>query len=227
MKVEEKNKAIILRKEGKSVREITEILGVSKGSVSIWVRDIKLTEEQELNLLERNNKNPGRFNGARINKEKFLEIRKKYQGEGCEEAKKRDWLFVAGCMLYWGEGSKTKNSVILVNSDPYLLKIFINFLYKCFNIKKEEINISINCYLDSGLTISEIEKYWIDKLGLNQEKLRKALINHRPNSSIHQGKGRKLSYGVCRVVVYRTDIVQKILGAIQEIGNFSKPDWLG
>ncbi len=42
----EKEKAIELRKEGRSVRSIAKILKVSKSSVSIWVRDIVITIEQ-------------------------------------------------------------------------------------------------------------------------------------------------------------------------------------
>jgi transposase len=34
------------RDEGRSMREIAEMVGVSKSSVSLWVRDIDLTPEQ-------------------------------------------------------------------------------------------------------------------------------------------------------------------------------------
>lgn len=39
-KTKEKEKAVFLRKEGKSVNEIAAFLGVSKSSVSLWVREI-------------------------------------------------------------------------------------------------------------------------------------------------------------------------------------------
>jgi transposase len=46
-KHKEKNLAMILRKEGKSIKEIAKFLNVSAGSVSIWVKQIKLTEKQK------------------------------------------------------------------------------------------------------------------------------------------------------------------------------------
>lgn len=226
MKVKEKELARKLRSEGKSVRDICRVVGVSKASVSVWVRDIELSEDQKIALLESSYNNPGVFLGAAANREKFLKIRRSYQEEGKTTALKKEWLFVAGCMLYWGEGFKRKNTAGIGNSDPYLLLLFIKFLQKYFNIRKEEIELKIQCYVDRVESIVDIEKYWTDMLGLTKDNIKKAQIDQRPRSSIHKGKGRFLNYGVCRISVHRTDVVQKIYGAIQEIGNFSKPEWL-
>ncbi len=38
----------------RSIREIAKLVGVSKASVSLWVRDIELTREQHEALLKRN-----------------------------------------------------------------------------------------------------------------------------------------------------------------------------
>jgi hypothetical protein len=46
VKVLEKGKAIQLRKQGKTFSEILREVSVSKGSLSYWLRDIKLTNEQ-------------------------------------------------------------------------------------------------------------------------------------------------------------------------------------
>jgi hypothetical protein len=130
-------------------------------------------------------------------------------------------------MLYWGEGLKAKNNVGLGNTDPYLLKFFVDFLKEFFYVKNEEIAVRIQGYLDVNKSIISIENFWLNHLGLNRSNIRRAQIDQRPRSSIHKGKARTVKYGVCRVIVHRTDIVQKIYGAIQEIGNFSKPEWLG
>ena len=49
-KDEEKSKAIELRKNGVSIKQISKILGVSKSSVSVWVREVVLTDKQEEKL---------------------------------------------------------------------------------------------------------------------------------------------------------------------------------
>lgn len=36
----------------------------------------------------------------------------------------------------------------------------------------------------------------------------------------------KLPYGTCRIAVCRTQVVQTIFGAIQEIGGFTRESWL-
>ena len=51
-KTNEKNKAIQYRKNGISVNEIARMLNVSTGSVSSWVKDIELTQEQKNQLLK-------------------------------------------------------------------------------------------------------------------------------------------------------------------------------
>lgn len=45
--------AIAMRRDGKSYREIREALGVSKGSLSLWLRDVHLSEEHRAALQER------------------------------------------------------------------------------------------------------------------------------------------------------------------------------
>jgi transposase len=42
MKLIEKRNAIALRERGQSIKEIAKNLGVSKASVSMWVRDVEL-----------------------------------------------------------------------------------------------------------------------------------------------------------------------------------------
>jgi transposase len=44
MKALEKNKAISLRRQGHSIKDISKELGVAKSSVSLWVRNVELTE---------------------------------------------------------------------------------------------------------------------------------------------------------------------------------------
>ena len=56
MKKEEQKEARRLRKKyGFSLGKISKILNVSKGSVSLWVKDIKLTKTQK-NVLKQNKK---------------------------------------------------------------------------------------------------------------------------------------------------------------------------
>ncbi|MGL1400181.1 hypothetical protein ACSTI4_24645, partial [Vibrio parahaemolyticus] len=70
------------------------------------------------------------------------------QSIGRKRVFEEDTLYLAGCMLYWGEGNKSKNSVTLANAEPAMLILFKKFLMKFFGVKNEDITITINCYTD-------------------------------------------------------------------------------
>jgi len=225
-KPELRSEARRLRKEeGKSVGEITKQLGVSKGSVSLWVRDIVLSDEQQNKLMQRSKKqNGGSWKGSQAVKAKHLETRREFQERGRKKiVNGASDLYKSGCTLYWAEGSKKRNTVVFVNSDVSMMKVFVMFLLKCFNIKKEDICLTINCYLNNGLTIEDIENYWLYELGeLPRVCLRKHTIKYGDDSR----RSNRLKYGICRVGVCRTEVVQEIYGAIQEMFNFTNSDWL-
>lgn len=222
MKLQSKEKAVEMREKGFSIPFIATALNVSKSSVSIWVRDIALTEKQKSALSERC-KIAGNHNGERIS-EAARDRRRKWQENGRKLAKKKEADFIAGCMLYWGEGSKTKNSVQLVNSDINLLRVFLRFLHKYFSITNNDVIWSVNCRLDCGLSQEQIEKYWETELDLFSGNKRKGTLK----SDYYPAKQSvtKLPYGVCSINVHKTEIVQAIFGAIQEYGGFDCEKWL-
>jgi transposase-like protein len=225
MKPEKREAARRLRQEqGLSINEICKRLGVAKGSVSVWVRDIQLTAEQKAELERQHYAYRAQVEGGATNARKFRELRSEYQQDGRLKARERDPLHIAGCMLYWAEGRKNKNSLALINSDVDMLRFFAQFLRESLLVNNAQISLYINCYLNIGISVTEIERFWIDALNLAPSNLRKTIINNQPRSS--QQKGRKLAYGVCTIFVSSTRLVQHIFGAIQEYTGIDKPEWL-
>jgi hypothetical protein len=43
---------------------------------------------------------------------------------------------MAGCMLYWAEGAKERNTVKFVNSDVAMVRLFVNFMKGCFGVRR-------------------------------------------------------------------------------------------
>jgi transcriptional regulator with XRE-family HTH domain len=126
VKTDERTEARRLRALGWSIKEIQGHLGVSRSSVSIWVRDVPLTEAQRDDLIARVRLGPlvaGERSAARAR-----ERRREYQARGRVLARNEDSLYAAGCMLYWAEGGKTRNSVRLTNAEPEVLAFFADFL---------------------------------------------------------------------------------------------------
>jgi len=119
MKTAERDEARRLRRdEGLSIREITRRLGVSRSSVSLWVRDVPLTPEQRERLRAQNPRFGGQNLGAAANALRARQRRMQWHEDGRAMARTGDAAFAAGCMLYWAEGSKTRNVAQLSNSDP-------------------------------------------------------------------------------------------------------------
>ena len=203
------------------MRRIAVSLGVSLSTVSLWVRDIELSEEQ---------RRANHLRAAKVRSQLWSERhrirRRAFQAEGREKARAGDALHQAGCMLYWAEGDKARNTARMANSDVAMVVFFARFLRVCFGLEADDFTLSLNVYLGNGLSLEEIEAHWLDALELPRHCLRKHQLNHTPTSSSGLKKN-KLPYGVCSLTARRsTHIVQHIYGAIQEYAGFDEPRWL-
>lgn len=76
MKVEEKARAINLRKQGWSINSISREIKISKSTASVWLRNVKLTQDQEKKLFE--NVRVASVVAGRLNRDKWNDKKKKY-----------------------------------------------------------------------------------------------------------------------------------------------------
>jgi transcriptional regulator with XRE-family HTH domain len=215
----------IRREEGAAINDIARRLGVSKSSVSLWVRDIELTPEQRQALLEKNPAYNRQHSGWTKVAERRRAEREACQAKGRALARQRDPGFVAGCMLYWAEGTKDRNQIQFVNSDVAMARFFVDFLKRHFELEAAAIKITCRLYADHLAQQRQVEQHWLDALGLPAESLRKSVVNVYSKYSQRKRVGN-LPYGTCTVVVSKTWVAQTIYGAIQEIGGFSRDSWL-
>jgi predicted transcriptional regulator len=221
VKREIRQQARTLRQEGVSVRTIAKTLSVSTGSVSEWVRDIVLSEEQILALKESQSRYANQLAGSRVNQEKSLAKRISYQQTGREKVKEHRPLHLIGCMLYWAEGAKTRNGIYFANSDPNMTLLFMRFLREELNVRDESVKLLIHCHSSDPAEIHRIEQYWANLLRLPLSALNKTQIKKGSNT-----RKNILENGVCSIRVYSTELTHHIYGAIQEYGGFDNPDWL-
>src|SRR3989344_8749851 len=148
----DRNLAIKLRRSKKSYNEISKELGIPKSSLHTWFKNNKWSQEIRKNLIKRAQiLATGRLKlMALANKKKWDEIHLQYQNEAKKEFPSliKKPLFIAGLMLYWGEGDKVlKNCLVrLSNSDPELIKVFYLFLWNVILIPKEKIFIKLILY---------------------------------------------------------------------------------
>jgi transposase-like protein len=223
LKTAEQNAARHLRTHGRSVKEIAHTLGVSKSSVSLWVRHVELSPQARERLASRIRLGP--VVAAERKAARARDVRRGYQAEGRERARAGEAGYVAGCMLFWAEGDKHRNTLRVSNSDPELLATFANFLRRHFGVTPEQMSIYCNLFTDHIERQREIESFWLDRLGLPPTSLRKSQVNVYSKYSQKKRDG-KLPYGTCKLAVHSTQIVQTIYGSIQEYGGFDRPEWL-
>lgn len=223
VKTTERIQARELRAQGWSIKEIQQELGVSRSSVSLWVRDVPLTSRQQAALVERVRLGPLR--AGVVSAARARERRAGYQEFGRVRAREGSALYAAGCMLYWAEGGKRRNSVLLTNADPQVLALFARFLREEFAVTDDAMGVYCNLFADHLERQREIEQFWLRTLDLPSSALRKSVVNVYSKYS-QKKRDNKLPYGTCRLVVHSTEIVQTIYGSIQEYGGFDRPEWL-
>ncbi len=72
-------------------------------------------------------------------------------------------LLGLGIGLYWGEGNKkSKTAIRLGNTDPALIKKFIEFLIMAFNIKTSKLKFGLQIFSD--LSEKKSLEFWLTEL---------------------------------------------------------------
>jgi hypothetical protein len=210
LKTQERKRARRLRAErGYSIKQIAALLNVSRSSVSLWVRDIELTEEQHEALRARNpiyNQQVAARGGT---SERRRTERRMYQEAGRAVARRGDPRHAMGCMLYWAEGTKNRNQIGFSNSDPEMVRMFVNFLRAYFPLDDDNIRLTCNLFADHLERQHDIENFWLDVAQLPRSSLCQSIVNVYSKYSAKKRRN-KLPYGTCKIVVNRTSVVQSI-----------------
>ena len=160
MKHLEKLNAIELRKLGYSIKDISQQLRVAKSSVSVWVRDISLTQEQ-IGKLKGNSYTSQAVEKRRKSRLKSELIKRQLVIDAAKNDISKNTMYelkLMGTMLYWAEGGKTQRMVRFSNGDPKMIKIMMRFFRKVCIVQEQKLrgHIHIHPHLDA----SKAEDYW-------------------------------------------------------------------
>lgn len=162
-----KKEAMRLRRHGKSYNDIIKKLGIkSKGTLSLWFRDLYLSKHSN-KLLEKNNKLAHQRGLFIANKNRNLKIKSEndhacMEGEYLIKSISKRELLLVGASLYWGEGSKSEKStgtpLDFSNSDPYMVSVYMKFLREILKVSDEKIRAGIHLYPTTS--INKARKFW-------------------------------------------------------------------
>jgi hypothetical protein len=159
-KLSERQQARQLRRAGLPLAEIASRLGVSKSSVSLWVRDVSFDP------LPRPPRGRRRGPNA-LQRRRQAEI-DRLVAEGRERIgrlSEREFL-VAGVALYAGEGAKEDGRVRFVNSDPRMVVFFCAWLRHFYEVDESRLRLAL--YLHQGLDLEAAMAYWSALTGIPQ-----------------------------------------------------------
>jgi len=212
-----------LRSEyGESIKLIAKKLGVSVSSVSLWCRDIELTDQQ-IKRLSLRATDP--YYGKRLNyiisvknkKDKKIRDLKNKGIDKVGDLNKRE-LFLVGTALYWSEGFKKDNQVGFANSDPKMIKLFIRWLYECFGYSDKDLIPRLTLNISYKDKSGDIEKYWSEVTRIPLIYFGKTFFQKVKWKKIYENKSEYK--GVLRIRVRKsTDFLREIYGYIYGLGN--------
>lgn len=208
----DKENALVLRKSGKSFLEIKKELGIPKSTLSGWFNGQGWSKELSVELFEKAKK-AHTVRLQELNRVRGQNLKKLY-GEAVSEAVeefellKYHPLFIAGLMIYWGEGNKvSKSRCWISNTEPLMIKLFLQFLRNICGFKNSRIKAWILIYPD--LNEKLCKTFWMGKTGLSAESFNKSIL------IVGKHKTNRLSFGVCSVGVSSAYLKCKILKWIE------------
>jgi DNA-binding CsgD family transcriptional regulator len=215
-KRKERQRALKLRKQGKSYGEIKKVVKVSKSTLSRWLRAYPLGKERIRLLRDLNEKRIEKYRQT-------MQAKREKRLKSFYQLEKRRWiplskreLYMAGLFLYWGEGVKSlKSSVSLNNTDPKVVKFYLYWLTRILGIPRKKIRVYVHLYND--MKIDKELKYWSRELKIPLKQFNKPYIKKSKRVDIdHKGFG----HGTCALAVHNTRLKEKIMLGIEAIADY-------
>jgi transcriptional regulator with XRE-family HTH domain len=204
-----------LREKGLAYKEIAAKLGVSKSSVSLWVRDMP---------------RPERLSYEECAKRQAIAVEAYWSAERRRRAEAREAIraseqghigplterdiLITGAIAYLCEGTKSKpyrrsGHVAFINSDPRLVRFYLRFL-RSAGVKDDQLSFRLSIHESADLRAAQ--EFWQRVTGADASQF------HRPNLKRHNPRTVRLNTGIgyhgcLRIEVLRSrDLYQRIEG---------------
>jgi hypothetical protein len=190
-----KDKAVALRKKGYSIREIASNLGIAKSTSTLWVRDVHLSISAMARL------EYGQYKGIRKGiSARQQRLSKVYDSVQSITAEHIDSLIVDSktkrllcAFLYWGEGTKSRSRVRIINSDPKLIFVFLKLFRESFTLNEDKFRSTL--HLHEYHNKNKQLQFWSKITRIPKNRIG---IYLKP----HTGKNKKPGYPGCISVNY-------------------------
>ena len=217
MRTASRERAEVLRRKGKSLKEVAAAVHISQSTASRWCADIPLTAAQQKALDEK------RLHAGlkalkpwikRNRDQKALDIRTQEKKGRADVGRisKRD-LFMLGLGLYWGEGYKRGSQEFgFTNSDPAVIRIVMAWLRQSYSIGPDRLRARLTLNARYQSELKRLTREWADETSIP--------LGNFSAPSIITGYGKpdrnpRTYRGTLRVKVIRgTSLRRRILASI-------------
>jgi len=215
-----KNKALSLRRKGKSITEISEDLSVPRSTISVWCRNLKLGQKQIERLAKR--QESGSYRGRmkfleKVRSERLFQTGKLKQ-EGLDEVrdiKKRD-LFIAGIGMYLSEGSTSESNeeVSFTNSDGRVVLFMQRWFKEICRVADDRFVVQIRINKSHKNKVVAAENYWSELINIPLDQFSKTVLIKSESKKIYPEDS--VYYGTVRLKVRQgTQLRRRINGWIE------------
>jgi hypothetical protein len=207
-----------LRAQGLDYGEIVAALGVSKSSVSLWVRDMP---------------RPPRLSYEETRKRAAEGVRRYWAAERpAREARREEVrtaaaasigvlsprdILIAGAIAYWCEGTKSKpdnlrERILFINSDPGLIRFFLRFLMAA---GVEPTRLRFRVYIHARADVAAAERFWVGITGADPGSFYKAVLKQHNPRTVRANTGADY-HGCLRIdVLQSADLYRRIEGWVR------------
>lgn len=208
--VELREQAISLRNKGLSYSEIKKEIGISKSTLSYWLKNIQLKASHRKRLYTK------QIEILSLGTQSQKERRKREVEQIIKQASAEikfpldpDAIRLMGAALYWAEGEKGGGFGIC-NSDPHVIVFMTKWLKEVFGTPANSLKAWLNIYPQQN--DSELKKFWSELTDIPLKNFGKSYV--KPLSSGY--KKNNLYYGTIRIRAPKsTNMKHRIFGWIK------------
>lgn len=221
MKSEEKQKAIKLRKAGKTYSEILSEIPVAKSTLSQWFKSVHLASPQKQRITRK--RIDSALRGARARHQRRMAEIEDLENKGLADVSKisaRE-LWLIGVALYWAEGSKQyahspSTGVAFNNSDSRMLLVFLKWL-RHMRVPSTAISFELYVHETRKSDVPAFKLWWARELTISRRRLDRVYFK-KGNPKTKRKNTSDLYHGLIRIKVNSSSVLnRKINGWIHGI----------
>ncbi len=204
-----KAKARELREHGLAYKEIAAQLGVSKSSVSLWVRDLPRPERLSYEECQKrqNEAVAAYWASERARRTAAKDAIRTTAQSQIDSLTDREVL-IAGAIAYWCEGAKSKPHNVraracFINSDPLLIKLYLRFLAVA-GVDQDRLIFRVSIH--ESADVAAAQDFWLDLTQADPAHFRRPSLKRHNPKTVRQNTGEAY-HGCLRIDVLRSAVL--------------------